>query len=361
MRKITKYFLPVVLTFFIVLLLLFRFGFNSKVDVQDLQYEKYDKQIIGEKDPVKQKALLEEIHREIGPAKTLKLLISTFGYSNSLEGHGWVHIFGSLLYQKHRVEGMVYCDLVFDFGCYHGFFGEAIPREGIEVINKADELCIKKFGKDGFGCQHGIGHGVLEYFGPERINEALEACSTLKFQGKIFGCQDGVFMDYNFPLVDDAEALLVSARQYNDKRPYEPCDIVSERYKESCYYTLSQWALAVFDNDYARAVNLCHGIGSIDFRDACLLGIGGAVFVDKNYDEEEAVKICLTFDSESRALCVTAAAWVAYASLPHDQRGQAVEKLCGQLQDSDNAYCMRNYNLYKIYGIDNKRVEYLTQ
>lgn len=318
----------------------------------------FQKEISGEKDPVIQKKILRSAMTKLGPETSLKILAAHFK-NGMVEGHGWAHLFGAVLFEKYGIKGMLYCTLDFDYGCYHGFFSDAIPSEGIGVIKQADKLCIEKFGKEGFGCQHGIGHGVLEFYGARDINKALESCSTLTFKGKIFGCQDGIFMDYNFPLSDSHDMLMVTKRDFNKERVYEPCDIVDEKYLETCYYSYPQWALSVFHDDYGKVVELCSKVPVEDGKIACLLGIGGSVVINSDYNPKKSSEICRSFDnSKSRLLCMTAAAWVIYAALPDGEEKSL--QVCQSLKDgSEIEYCRRNFNLYEIYGIRKSRVEAL--
>ncbi len=348
--------LKFILTIFIILGLILVTSYCFYV-IQERKYDLLKKQILTAEDPDIQRRILKSSLKDFGPEKTYRLVFSVFGDSMPLEGHRWAHILGELYYEKYGVKGMSFCELNLSFGCYHGFFTEAIPKEGGKFISRADDFCKSKLGENGYGCQHGIGHGVMEFFGSSKINEALKACSSLSFKGKIFGCQAGVFMDYNMFL--GAKKGEVKFRNFNLQRPYEPCDVVSNDYQESCYYAYSQWVFAINNKNITNNVKLCNGIQSEENNYACLLGVGATIALDSAYDSKKSAKRCLSISNQKgRVLCMTGAAGIIYAAMPFGER--KANFICRNLKNIIyQNYCLKNFDLHRIYGLQKSRVQAL--
>ncbi len=163
-------------------------------------------------------------------------LKSAVGGEEIPQQHLLAHIFGEELFEKEGVEGIGVCDETFTFGCYHGFFTAAVGQEGAGIVSELDKKCIELFGEMGLGCPHGIGHGLGEYYGGDRLSEQLAVCDTLTWQGRLFGCRGGVFMEHNFPTVVGAEDAEATVRALEGTNYFSPCDSVSQNAKSTFYF-----------------------------------------------------------------------------------------------------------------------------
>lgn len=232
----------------------------------------------------------------------LKQQYVTQGYQKS---HQMAHIFGEALYLAKGLPGFTVCDETFSYGCYHGFFTSAVSSEGEGVINKLNALCLAKFGAPATPCQHGIGHGLYEYFGSEKINQALEKCHAIQTK-LLLGCSSGVFMEYNFPI---AESLVLIPRKL-DSNVYAPCNVITNDFKESCYYELpSLWIANKIP--FTTIVQLCDQIEG-KYQDYCRKGSGLAASKLANYDKEIALSLCKEYAFESETdICLAGIYWGA--------------------------------------------------
>ena len=227
-------------------------------------------------------------------------------------GHTAAHIFGEELYQVEHLKGTRVCDSDLNFGCFHGFLSKAISTEGLEVISKLDTACTKGFGVRSSECQHGIGHGVLEYVGHTHLVDALKACSQTSQDNPVAGCTSGVFMEYNFPIVTDTQAVVVTSntRELASKeRPYDVCPTLEDpRFRLSCYHELPQWWKHVYANDFGALGLLCEAIPDKPEKYACFDGIAQMTTTSANYDVATSISLCNEMpNAEIRASCLRVA------------------------------------------------------
>jgi hypothetical protein len=227
---------------------------------------------------------------EIGGVPAYEQLKNAYQSLDIRKQHTLAHIFGELLYEKIGTEGVAICDDTFEFGCYHAIFSSAIIQEGTDIISQLDRACIKTWGNTWFVCQHGIGHGILSFLGPNRLNEALDMCSTLT-QIKFGGCVSGVFMEYNFPVVD-ASNFNFDPRPLESGDIYEPCSTIPEQFRENCYFTQPQWWIRIFPDDYAKVGTLCYALDNQSLQDMCFYGTGYYGLLRSKYKYDEAYEYC---------------------------------------------------------------------
>ncbi len=260
---------------------------------------------------------------------------SNFRDNPASRAHLAAHILGEILYEELGTKGIEICDDEFGFGCYHGLFARAIAERGEAVAKEFDDICIEKFGSMGLGCPHGIGHGLGEYFGPENLAKQLEICSGLNWQGELFGCSGGVFMEYNFPTqIDNAEAR-IGVRELVGEDYYSPCNDVPVRFQHSCFFEQGSWWLEVLGEGYKRAGEICLDAGS--FSEDCFAGIGNNIIERSNYDSGKAISACSEMpDPQSEALCRAGAAWAFFAD---PARRDQSASLCGGL-DAYEGLCL---------------------
>lgn len=243
----------------------------------------------------------------------------------SVRQHSIAHIFGEVLYKEVGLSGVTVCDGSFGFGCYHGFFGSAVAHEGEGIIKQLDDLCVARYGLMGLGCPHGIGHGLGEYFGPQNIESQLAHCETLSWSGRFFGCQGGVFMEYNQPTTVQNEAATTSVRAYEESHPYGICLEIPARFQPACLLEVSGWWEQAMGKDYKRMDALCNALEGHDSRESCFLGIGYSLVQSNGYDVAQTKENCGQMTHEpDELLCLAGASWSFFANPEHKQNAQEV-------------------------------------
>lgn len=206
-----------------------------------------------------------------------------------IKAHNVFHIFGEELYKKEGINAIKVCDDSYGFGCFHGFSTEAIGQKGEGVIQNLEKACSRDSAAESLGCAHGLGHGILEYVGHDNLNKALALCKTLSWKGKLFGCQDGVFMEYNFPNALSATSTK-KIRDFDENKADDICLSVSEEFRRSCFYSLGQWWLRSITSESAG--KLCEAEDDEYYKETCYLGIGNAIVPDTNFNLEESAMRC---------------------------------------------------------------------
>ena len=247
--------------------------------------------------------------------------------------HSMSHIFGELLYEKDGVEGVTVCDSTFAFGCFHGFFTAAISDVGLEIIPSLDDAC-------GWSteCQHGIGHGAMEYMRHD-LEGALSACDLTNQPDPLAGCTSGVFMEYNVPLIVSESETGVIPRILNKGKPYEPCDIIPERFRNSCYHELGQWWNQVYEKDYTLMGQLCSNVQNDIYRISCFSGIGQITPDSTNYNLELSIELCEKMPTEEGVFrCKAATSWSFKDSPSQSFKGVSV---CEGLEEDEKKHCLQ--------------------
>lgn len=255
--------------------------------------------------------------------------------------HLSAHIIGEKIYESEGISGIRYCDASFSFGCYHGFFGQAFAQGGIDSIEELDAVCVRSFGPLGTGCQHGIGHGVLEYVGYQNITDALAICEKTTKSAPLLGCVSGVFMEYNMPLVGISDTLIPQTRAFSKETADEPCRLVKETYKKSCYFELGGWLDSALYGDYEKIGEVC-GSFTVEWRAACFQGFGAMLPQRMHYNSESSRAICEVFEGDDMLFCRAGVAWAMYSVPEH--RGKT-ESACADNDAVRNARCMEAADL----------------
>jgi hypothetical protein len=268
---------------------------------------------------------------KLGTEKAYELFKKDAGGKEFGVAHTLSHIFGELIYDKEGVKGVAFCDGSFSFGCYHSFFGKAISENGIDVVPKLADACMKRWGMS-LGCPHGIGHGLLGYVGDEKIVDALDICDTLPWKDPFGGCGSGVFMEYNFHTMQSVDKA--EDRPFDPKDPYDPCNKLPARFGKTCYFEEPQWWSHVLSADYAKIGRLCSAIKDEVERSACFEGVGNVVAPYTSYDSAKTIKVCsLMPDAEADFLCKMKASW-AFSAEPsaHDRASDICKGLSADKQ-----------------------------
>ncbi len=258
-----------------------------------------------------------------GPSETYQKLQKIYDGASG-NAHSTFHILGEVLYSKLGISGISNCNDFAGFGCYHGLFIKAVSEKGIDEAYSIDKECVKIFGPLGLGCPHGIGHGLVEYFGYAKLQDALSICSKLTWQGSLFGCSAGVFMENNFRTVyKDGESTITIREPHGSL--YEPCRSLDVKFRQSCYFEQASWWRVALHSDYKKIGELCTGLKGLE-KDACLLGLGNSVSESSLYNKSLSIEACGQMpDDYSKVMCRTGSAWAFFAN--PDKRSLS-ESLC---------------------------------
>ncbi len=238
-----------------------------------------------------------QIQRQ-GPEQAYQIFKQETAKENVEEQHIQAHAFGQALYEVQGVKGVTVCDSAFGFGCFHQFFLSAIMGEGLEIVPQLDEACIQKFGLGGQGCQHGIGHGLVEYFSHD-LSQALNVCAKMKWQKPLFGCQSGVFMEYNFPTFVDENGGRRQSRQFDKTQPFSPCFEIPDRFHLSCVYAQAEWWDKGLSLNYSEMGEYCRTLTESDLRQICFIGIGVSAVSAGNFETEAVLQACGEMSGEA--------------------------------------------------------------
>lgn len=277
---------------------------------------------------------------EIGTEKAYEEFKADTQGKNFGISHTLAHIIGELIYEKEGLEGVAFCDSSFSFGCYHSFFGKAISVNGIGVIYDLDKACIRKWGEKGLGCPHGIGHGVQGYFGDDRLDESLELCTKLNWKEPIGGCTSGVFMEFNFHTMQNLEG---KNRELDPQNPHHPCNAVSSKFTQACYFEQPQWWAQVFSWDYTKMGLMCAEVKDTLSREACFRGMGNNIAPYTKYDPVATIATCaLMPGTEEELLCREGASWSFYSEPSVRDR---VGEVCVGLGEERQKRCFVGFDI----------------
>lgn len=284
--------------------------------------------------------MIRSIER-LGPDRAYILLAASYKDTPSNFQHGAAHIFGEALYEAQGVSGVTTCDDGYNFGCFHGFFIEAVSHEGLDVLDELNGECTATSVSS--ACRHGIGHGILEYLGLHRLTDALEACTRIEdMETRVGGCTGGVFMEYNLPLEVLDGVYTIAPRELEDPaNPYAPCDTVADRFAESCHHELPQWWGHVYGReDFMTIGRLCAGAAGEHNRYTCYMGAGTIAASAAKYDVERAIELCKDMpNQEAEGVCLIYTAGAFSGSVgDHDAGVRACEAAPEAYQDECRSF-----------------------
>lgn len=286
--------------------------------------------------------MVEEIGKK-GARKAYEDIKKVFGTKDYASQHLAAHFFGEALYETEGAEGISVCDDAFGFGCYHGLFVKAISEGGIEVAKELDQVCVEKYGVNGLGCPHGIGHGLGEYMGSNNLLSQLEVCDQLTWKGRLFGCQGGVFMEYNFPTVIGKGTASFTVREDEGKDYHQPCKSLPDKYKSACYFEQTSWWAQILNEDYRKMGELCQEINDRLPKEDCFIGIGNTVTEISMYDKEEVFSACQQMPSQNEiVLCRAGASWAFFAN---PEKRNAATSICEGLGEEGEVRCIDKSDL----------------
>lgn len=214
--------------------------------------------------------------------------VSTYRNSDPLWVHDLAHWVGAKLYQERGAEGVRVCDQSFNFGCYHGFFGQALGMEGEEFLFEAENECYG----DGTNpvhfasCTHGIGHGLLEMRGykVEDLSSALQECDSLKKPRAPESCYNGVFMEFNTQIMRTQDGERSLGREFSLSSAMEPCNLLRDDYQKYCYYEHPAWWINHIS--FSRMGDLCNEIAAVESKRECYKGMGRLLLSPRNRSDD---------------------------------------------------------------------------
>lgn len=289
--------------------------------------------------------VMEELFKTEEPSIIYSRVLSKYSESSPNNQHGIAHIFGELLYKNLGLKGVTICDNSFAFGCFHGFFVNAIAKEGIDSIKELDQMCIEKYGPYNLGCQHGLGHGLAEYYGSANLEKSLETCASLSWKHQLMGCSGGVFMEYIMPTLGGNTPGSVLVKPINQNTPYSPCTEIKEHFKPECYYNLGNYFYHGTNQNVKEALTLCEKLSDKLNKQSCLFGLGNSIYSNIR-DIDKTIASCqLASTKESEINCRSGAAWILYTNV--STRPDA-NKLCADLAGKQLQSCQAQSNLLKI-------------
>jgi len=275
----------------------------------------------------------------IGPRQAYAQFKLSHKNDNPDANHLLMHYFGQLLYETVGVSGIDVCDNDFDYGCFHGFLGHAIPKEGLGIVTKLNQECLKNPNGRG-GCQHGIGHGILVYLGYKEstLSQAISICKALNDKSKL-GCSGGIYMEYNLRTMLDKNSPL---RIFDPKNPTAPCDQLPSSDQSFCYYWLPQWWTrtlpGTIDEKFGKMGKMCDNLGDTESKKQCFLGIGQFSQDFANYNIERTISLCAEAGNlQEQVLCRAAAGRIFYAA---DAYRSQKNQLCKGLPESLYDACL---------------------
>ena len=297
---------------------------------------KVSKEIIGEKQR------MQKIINDRGPQQAYVLLKDEYANRPGL-AHTVTHLFGQLIYEKVGMKAILICDNSFGYACYHGVYIAAIAQKGERILNELDSICNTGEANKDLNCPHGIGHGILEYKGHSKLIEALDTCDLLSNVKNRFGCENGVFMEYNFPALENNDGIKnVLRREYDAQKPLSPCDSIPQKYTKVCYFSISQYLRAVFNYDYLVIGKICSGIAESESRKACYIGIGNNLPFDDNNESGAIIASCEKMPTkEGISHCLMGASWASSSS-------QLSKELCNEFRRVTLSQCSSNFGQFLL-------------
>ena len=221
-------------------------------------------------------ACLGDLIVRAGPDRVLETVVKAIeagDIDSSTDTHDLAHEVGR---QTARVfgiggEGFLRCSILFNYGCQHGFFEQALASSP-SATEAAFSICADLVGseptKTVFYCYHGVGHGVMMASAYD-LDLALEVCDSLGDPMASDGCWQGVFME-NVNSVMRGEAR---EGVFLDSDPLTPCNKVADRHKWECYINHAGRLITLFERSVRDASHACLGAAP-PFILACIQSLG---------------------------------------------------------------------------------------
>jgi hypothetical protein len=259
--------------------------------------------------------------------------------------HDLAHQVGEFLFKNFGNEGIQLCTPLYNWGCFHGFFGRSLINGGVESLNSAEDFCVSKKGNplDFGGCVHGLGHGLMaiENYQFSGVESALKNCDLMERDVAI-SCYNGVFMEFNTNTMQSREVAL-GAREVNDEGLMFPCVKLKPTYQAACYYEQPNWWAVILDHNYFRISHLCNQLTDSLNRQMCFRGMGRSIPEALKFSETASVQACLNAPGlQERSWCLLEASKIF---LTDNQ--QLTLTLCEQLDSQWALPCKIDLKAYE--------------
>ncbi len=245
--------------------------------------------LLSGREVVRVRGQITRVMRTKGPRVAYAYAKTLFPYDTSgVSQHLTMHIFAEVAYGRYGATAMAYCDREFSYGCYHGFLGQNIAREGLDAARDLFLAC--KDEPNVIACQHGIGHGIMQYMGHRRLKDALDACVQIGAPVAATGCFGGAYMEYHFPALSAGGAQ--TAMRFDPENPYDVCPELPTAYQSSCYFRLAEWWEQILSRNYRLMGGLCARIGESGMREQCFTAIGATSFTTGGHIRQGVIDAC---------------------------------------------------------------------
>lgn len=205
--------------------------------------------------------------RKYGAAKTIQYLYSL--ESQFGDCHQNAHSAGRFAYELFNEGAFQTCSAECHSGCYHGATEAYFRDHG--TANLAQDLaviCSSELNRFlSHQCFHGVGHGLMA-FSDYEIFEALANCDLLP-QGQE-SCYSGVYMEN---VVGGLAQSVGHFTNYLNDDPHFPCNIVDEKYRNTCYFYQTSRMVQLFDWDFTKVGATCAEIDE-QYQQSCFESMG---------------------------------------------------------------------------------------
>lgn len=280
-------------------------------------------------------AALASYMKKYGPTATiaqLHALETKFGSC-----HQPAHRAGHLGYEQLGDHALIEYSPECQSGYYHGVMEAYFTEHGTaNLTDSFTNLCpsnLNSFFEH--QCVHGIGHGLMAWSNYE-LPEALAACDELPRRQD--SCWTGVFMENlsaqianGNPTTSVATTDTHLTKYLKDEDPLYPCDGVTEKYQNSCYFLQTSRMLQIFGQDFKKVAASC-ATAPIIYQPSCFGSMGRDVGGNFPTDNQRQITECGHVSTESnKILCLNGAVQNSF----WDPSGQTQSiDFCAQLSEA---------------------------
>ncbi len=274
------------------------------------------------------RALMQKVGA-VRAQETLATLLSNDAVSHILN-----HESGKFLYETQGAAGIHKCTTVFADSCYHGFVSSLVLDRGIADIASFLDTCRDGTAEDQeTQCAHGLGHGFLENVGYENLPHALDLCKqTFNDERRdTDACYEGVFMENNFGLFDNAP----SDRWVRRDDPMYPCNesFVTSRAgaHETCWFMQSQSTMRGTQYSFLGSVEAvaayCEKFPEGEDKETCFMGLARQIQINHKNDASKIREQCSLLAEDRTSQCIWDTAQAAYI---YGARGEGAFMICNE-------------------------------
>lgn len=248
--------------------------------------------------------------KKFGPKQTVQRLHElTIEFGDC---HQKAHEAGRIAYEIYGGQSFQKCSGECHSGCYHGATEAYFRDHGTANLTQGLNLICTGELNNFFShqCIHGVGHGLMTYTNYD-LNEALSSCDLL--ESRQDSCWTGVFMENFIGALSEDEAtgsgVLADKHttKYLNEDPQYPCNMVSEKYKSSCYFLQTSRMLQIFGTDFAKVASECEQVTDI-YQRVCFESMGRDVGGVYRNNSSSAIEACgYAPDGQMRIGCLIGA------------------------------------------------------